>query len=107
MNRALFALLVAVCVSAASAATYKITLIEPVTLNGQNLKPGDYPLNVNESGAVLGKGKQKLDLPAKLEDAHQKFERTQVLYREANGAFAIQEIDLGGTTTKLTFAQKP
>jgi hypothetical protein len=44
-----------------------------------------------------------VEVPAKVEDMHRKFDRTRVLYNESNGKFAIQEIELGGTTTKLTF----
>jgi hypothetical protein len=34
---------------------------------------------------------------------HQKYTHTRVLYHENNGKFSIQEIELGGTTTKVTF----
>jgi hypothetical protein len=34
---------------------------------------------------------------------HQRYSRTRVLYHENNGKYTIQEIELGGTTTKLTF----
>jgi hypothetical protein len=34
---------------------------------------------------------------------HQRYSRTRVLYNENKGKFTIQEIELGGTTTKLTF----
>ncbi|HLY17314.1 MAG TPA: hypothetical protein VKR61_08810 [Bryobacteraceae bacterium] len=89
--------------SAASAATYKVSFVEPSVVKGQTLKAGDCKLDIKDNTVIIQQGKQKLEVPAKVEDMHKKFERTRVLYNENKGKFTIQEIELGGTTTKLTF----
>jgi len=89
--------------SIASAASFKVSFVEPSVVKGQNLKPGEYQLNVKDNSVVITQGKQKVEVPAKVEDTHQKYSRTRVLYNENKGKFTIQEIELGGTTTKLTF----
>ena len=92
-----------VALSVASAATYKISLVEPSVVKGQNLKAGDYQLNVKDNSVVIVQGKKEVEVPVKVENATQKYARTRVLYNENKGKFTIQEIELGGTTTKLTF----
>jgi len=89
--------------SVASAATYKVSFVEPSVVKGKELKAGDYQLNVKENSVVIVQGKKQVEVPVKIEDTHQKYGRTRVLYNENNGKYTVQEIELGGTTTKLTF----
>lgn len=89
--------------SVASAASYKISFVEPSIVKGQQLKAGDYNLEVKDSSVVIVRGKIQIEVPAKVENAPKKFGRTRVLYNENKGKFTIQEIELGGTTTKLSF----
>jgi hypothetical protein len=78
--------------------------VEPSVVKGTTLKAGDYQLNVKDNSVVIEKNnKQQVEVPAKIEDMHHKYDRTRVLYHEDKGKFTIQEIELGGTTTKLTF----
>jgi len=92
-----------VALAVASAASFKISFVEPSVVKGKELKPGDYQLNVKENSVVIKQGKKQVEVPAKVEDAHQKYSRTRVLYNESKGKFSIQEIEIGGTTTKVTF----
>ena len=92
-----------VTLSVASAATVKVSLLEPSVVKGQALKAGDYQLNIKDNSVVIMQGKKAIEVPAKVEDMHERFSRTRVLYNENKGKFTIQEIELGGTTTKLTF----
>ena len=90
--------------SVASAATYHLSLVEPSVVKGKELKAGEYQLSVKENSVVIVKNnKQQMEVPAKIENTNQKYSRTRVLYNENKGKFSIQEIELGGTTTKLTF----
>lgn len=89
--------------SVASAATYKINFVEPSVVKGQSLKAGDYKLDVKDNTVVIEKGKQQIEVPVKVENMHQHYDRTRVLYNENKGKFTIQEIEIGGTTTKITF----
>jgi hypothetical protein len=93
-----------VAFSVASAATYKVSFVEPSVVKGKELKAGDYQLNVKQNSVVIVKNnKQQMEVPAKVEQTGPKYDRTRVLYNERNGKFSIQEIELGGTNTKLTF----
>jgi chemotaxis receptor (MCP) glutamine deamidase CheD len=93
-----------VAASVAGAATFDVSFVEPSVVKGKELKAGDYKLNVKENSVVIVKNsKQQMEIPVKVEDTHQKYGRTRVLYNENKGKFTIQEIELGGTTTKLTF----
>jgi len=92
-----------VALSVASAETFKVNIIQPSVVKGTQLKAGDYQLDVKDNAVVIVKGKQKVEVPAKIENADRKFARTRILYHEDNGKFSIQEIQLGGTKTKLTF----
>ena len=94
-----------VALSVASAATsYRVTLAEDSVVKGKALKAGEYQFSVKDNSVIILKGKkEQIEVPAKIEDTHQKFNRTRVLYNENKGKFSIQEIELGGTTTKLTF----
>ena len=92
-----------VALSIASAETYKVSFAEPSVVKGQDLKAGDYRLDVKTNSVILQKGKQQIEVPAKVEAAAKKFSRTRILYNQKDGKFTVQEIELGGTTTKLTF----
>lgn len=89
--------------SVASAATYKVSFVEPSVVKGKDLKAGVYQLDVKENTVVIVQGKKQVEVPVKVENTNQKYGRTRVLYNENKGKYSIQEIELGGTTTKLTF----
>ena len=85
---------------ASAATSYSVKLFDPATLNGTQLKPGEYRLEVKDNKAVLKLGKQVVEAPVTVENTSSKIGTTSVKYM--NGQ--IQEIRLGGTTTKLIFA---
>ncbi|SRR5579862_1549246 len=93
----------AAALSVASASTFNISFVEPSVVKGQELKAGDYQLNVKDNSVVLKQGSTKVEVPAKIETSAKKFSRTRVLYNENKGKFTIQEIEIGGSTTKITF----
>ena len=92
-----------VALSVASAATFHVSFVEPSVVKGKELKAGDYQLNLKENSVIIAQGKKQVEVPAKIENTNKKYDRTRVLYNENKGKFSIQEIELGGTTTKLTF----
>jgi hypothetical protein len=55
--------------------------------------------------AVVTKGKLRVENPVTVGTADQKFRATSVVISDSNGKQRIQEIHLGGTTTKLVFAE--
>jgi len=84
---------------ASAATTYKVTFSTPVVINGAQLKPGDYQVELKENTALIKQGKTITEAPVKVENASQKFERSSV---RLDGS-QVEEIRLGGTHTKLVF----
>lgn len=90
--------------AAASAATsYRVTLFETSTINGTELKPGEYKVTLKDNTAVISRGKQSIEARVKAETAESKFRSTSVRYQNGDGKYRVQEIRLGGTNTKLVF----
>lgn len=96
-------LLLTGALSYASAATYSVTLFQPSTVAGKELKPGDYKLNVESDKATIQKGKEKVEANVKMETAESKFSSTSVRYTMVDGKYKVQEIRLGGTNQKVVF----
>jgi hypothetical protein len=83
---------------ASAAGSYNVTFYQPVTINGEQLKPGDYKLELkDENTAVLKQGKNTTEVPVKVETEKQKFARNSV---RLNGA-QVEEIRLGGTDKRV------
>ena len=98
-----FVLFLTFALAWASAATYTVTLFQPSTVAGKDLKPGDYKLTVENDKAVIMKGKEKIEASVKIESADSKFSATSVRYTDQGGKMKVQEIRLGGTNTKVVF----
>jgi len=89
-----------VALAVASAASYNVTFYQPVTINGSQLKAGDYKLELKDNSmAVLKQGKSVTEVPVKVENDSQKFSRNAV---RMDGE-KLQEIRLGGTSTRVVF----
>jgi hypothetical protein len=90
-----------VALAVASAASgYTVTFYEPVTINGAQLKAGDYKLELkDDKTAVIKQGKSVTEVPVKIETEKQKFARNAV---RLNGS-QVQEIRLGGTDKLVVF----
>lgn len=95
--------LATVALAVSQAATYNLTLFQPSVVNGTELKAGDYKLELKDNKATLSKGKSTVEAVVRSETADSKFTSTTVRYTKDNGKYRIQEIRLGGTTTKLVF----
>ena len=85
---------------ASAASSYSVKLFDPATLNGTQLKPGEYRLELKDNKAVMKLGKQVVEAPVTVENTPSKIATTSVKYVDGH----IQEIRLGGTSTKLVFA---
>jgi len=96
--------LIALAAGIASAATYHVTLLNPTIVNGTELKPGDYRLDVNNDKAVFHVGRKTVEAPVKIETAAKKTSSTTFRYGTTpEGKMSLQEIQFGGSTTTLTF----
>jgi hypothetical protein len=88
---------------ASAAASYKVTLFQASTINGTELKPGEYKIEFKDNKAVVKGGKNVVEADAKLENGSEKFATTSVRYTNTDGKMKVQEIRLGGTTSKIVF----
>jgi hypothetical protein len=85
---------------ASAASSYNVTFYEPVTVNGTQLKPGDYKLELkSDSMVVIKQGKTATEAPVKVETESHAFSRSSV---RLNGT-QLEEIRLGGTDKRLVF----
>ena len=86
----------------ASAKSYSFTLTTPTKAGATTLKPGDYEVSVKGTQAVFtSESGKSVSVPVKVEQSDKKFDSTAV----NADSDSIKEIDLGGSTTKLTFGQ--
>lgn len=79
----------------------RVTLFQPSTLNGVDLKPGEYKVQVDGEKLTLQNGKSKAEATVKSEQNGEKFGSTTIRYNNGDGKMKITEIRIGGTTTKL------
>jgi hypothetical protein len=88
---------------ASAASSYRFSIFEPSFVAGQELKPGDYKIELNGEKAMIKAGKQSVEAAVKVENGSEKFPETSVRYATTNGKMMVTEIRLGGTHTKLVF----
>ena len=89
----------------AGAKTFEITLDSAVKAGSVELKAGKYSLAVMEDSKVrfISANGQMVETSAKLSTVEKKFPSTQIDLKQMNGSAQINEIDLGGTKTKIQF----
>jgi len=89
-----------VALAVASAATsYHVTFYQPVTINGSELQPGDYKLELKDKTAVIKQGKISTQAPVTVEKEGQKFNQTTVRLK----GMQVEDIRIGGTNTRIIF----
>lgn len=97
-------LVFALCgVSLTYAKTYSLTLHQPSTIAGKELKAGSYKLELKEQTVVIRRGQEASEAPVKIEKESANAASTTVRYESAAGKNQIREIRLGGTNMKLVF----
>jgi hypothetical protein len=96
-------LFLTLALAVASASTYNVQLFQPSIVSGQELKPGQYKLTLDDDKVVISKGKESVEAMVKTETSDSKFSSTSVRYTTEDGKMKVREIRLGGTNTKLIF----
>jgi hypothetical protein len=92
--------LATLALAAASAAShYTLNLDSTQFAGDKELKPGEYKVELAGDKAVFKSGKTVIEVPATLEKVDHKYSLTT--YQSVDKK--IQEIDLGGTATKIVF----
>jgi hypothetical protein len=92
-------------VTAVSAKSYHINLVNPTKVGTIQLKPGQYDVKVAGSNAVFTdlNTSKSFQTPVKVENTEKKFDDTRVQSSKDGDTDKIDEIDLGGSKTKLGF----
>src|ERR1700674_3761980 len=86
-----------------AASSYHVTLYKPTTVNGTQLKAGDVKLELQGDKVVLKQGKTSVESNVTVQNGSQKFDFSSVGYSGDNSNSQVQEIRLGGTSTKILF----
>ncbi len=82
------------------------SLASPAMLGTHKMKPGQYGVRVKKDQAVITDPDGKtFSMPVKVEEGDMKFEITLASTSSKTGVDLVTEIDLGGSKTKLMFAQ--
>lgn len=103
MRKILFSFATLAVAVASAASSYKVTLFQPTLIAGKELQPGTYKVEVTDNKAVISKGKNSVEANVRAENESTKFSSTSVRYSNGDGKYKLQEIRIGGTTTKLVF----
>jgi len=105
MRKALLTLGLVAMAAVAGARSYTVNLFVPSMIGSEEFKPGEYKLEVVEQKAVIRNGKLHGEFPVKIEENGAKYATTTVRYSNGDGKMHVQEIHLGGTSTKLVFSE--
>src|SRR5262245_29049018 len=87
-----------------SSKTYEINLSRPAKVGSAQLKAGRYQLQLEGSQASsteAGKSKVIVTVPVKVQEGDKKFEDTRIITSKDGEIDRINEIDLGGSKTRL------
>ena len=105
VRSALTLAVLAVGALAQAAETYHVTLLKPSIVAGQELKPGEYKVEVDNDKAVISHGKQSVEAKVKTETSDKKYGSTTVRYELDGEKYKVQEIGIGGTHKKLVLSE--
>jgi hypothetical protein len=88
-----------------SAKTYEIILSGPTKAGNVQLKAGQYKLKVEGDNAIFTEvnSSKSFTTPVKVQTGEKKFDDTKVQTTKDGNVDKIEEIDLGGSKTKLGF----
>lgn len=103
MKKVIFAMITFAAGLAYAGTSYRVNLYRPTVVNGTELKAGEVKVELHDNKATLKQGKTLAEANVKIENGTQKFISTTVGYGSDSSANDLQEIRLGGTSTKLLF----
>jgi hypothetical protein len=89
----------------ANAKSYSMNLYQPAMVGTTELKAGEYQVELVDQKAIITKGKVHAEAAVTVGNADKKYASTSVVIGDVNGKPHLQEIHLGGTTTKLVLAE--
>ena len=88
-----------------SAKSYELTLTTITKAGSVQLKPGQYNLKIQGTNAIFTEmnSSKSFTVPVKVVETDKKFDDTKVQSSKDGDTDKIEEIDLGGSKTKLGF----
>ncbi len=89
---------------AVAASSYHIKIADPTWVGTTQLKPGEYEVKVDGDKVTFKQGKNIVAVAAKVETNATKYTDTQMDVKTVNGQAKLQELDLGGTKSKIVLA---
>lgn len=92
---------------ALAASGYHMTINNPTWVNGNELKPGDYRVQMEGNKVMITGRDTSVEAPAKIESAAKKYPTTSLTTDEVNGKRQLQEVDFGGSKTSILFKTGP
>src|ERR1022692_605137 len=101
MKKALLFVCLLAGMALASTKSFTVTLFEPATIGGTELKAGDYRCELQDRKIVIKHGHETTEVAVKVESGEAKYSSTTVRYANADGKNKVEEIRVGGTNMKL------
>ena len=98
MKKIVFTFATLALAAASAAEKHYITLSQPSVIGGQELKAGEYRLELRDNKMFVKDGKRTIEADVKVEAADTKFGTTAVRYLQDK---QVTEIRIGGTKTRL------
>ncbi len=87
----------------AASNTFHVTFDSDAWIGTSEVKPGSYKIQMEGDKAILKSGKNVIEVPAKLENANQRFQTNAVVVKTVDNKQKVEEIQLGGTNERIVF----
>ena len=94
-------------VASAAPKAYHMTLADKAWVGGNELKAGDYKVEIQGDKVLIISCKKQIEVPGKVVTNATKYDTNSVVVVDANSRPTVEEIDFGGTTTKIVFSALP
>jgi hypothetical protein len=85
------------------AASHQMVISSPTWVNGKELKPGDYKLQMQANSVTIQGHETSIQVPAEIQTSAAKHPYTTFRSETVNGKQQLEEVDLGGTKTTILF----
>jgi hypothetical protein len=98
MKKIVFIFATLALAAASAAEKHTLQLFTPAVIGGQELKAGEYRMELNNNKLTIKDGKRVIEADVKVENEAKKFQSSAVRYTADK---QVTEIRIGGTTTKV------
>jgi len=88
---------------AVAASSHGMTISNPTWVEGHELKPGDYRVEIEDHNARIKGPDTSIEVPATVHTATEKYPTTSFRTEAVNGKQQLEEIQFGGTKTSIVF----